>query len=181
MPYAVSRLGVCLTLVQARAGWLNCLRLRPTILLHWIKALEMLRIARAKLQNLPPEKVELVQGDFTDLPFAAQSFDTVMLHQVLHFAQDPAAALVEAARVTRPAGRIAIVDFASHTHEELRERYTHTRLGFADADMEQALTAAGYVPQKAITLDGDKLAVKIWLASRNSESVTISKAKAVSS
>ncbi|MXO86993.1 metalloregulator ArsR/SmtB family transcription factor [Altererythrobacter aurantiacus] len=130
------------------------------------KSLEMLRIARAKLQNLPPEKVELVQGDFGDLPFPAQSFDTVMLHQVLHFAQDPAGVLAEAARVSRPGGRIVIVDFASHDFEELRDRHTHTRLGFADADMEHVLASVGYEPRRPIALEGGKLVVKIWCARR---------------
>ena len=63
----------------------------------------MLRVARAKLQHLPTERVELVQGDFAGLAFSDASFDTVLFHQVLHFAPDPAAALVEAARVLRPA------------------------------------------------------------------------------
>ena len=39
------------------------------------KSLAMLRVARAKLQNLPAQRVELVQGDFGSLPFAAASFD----------------------------------------------------------------------------------------------------------
>ena len=66
------------------------------------KNLEMLRIARAKLQNLPTDTVELVQGDFADLPFAEAHFDTVLLHQVLHFAQDPKLALIAAARILKP-------------------------------------------------------------------------------
>ncbi|HNJ47048.1 MAG TPA: metalloregulator ArsR/SmtB family transcription factor, partial [Novosphingobium sp.] len=49
---------------------------------------EMLRIARTRLQDLPAEKVELVQGDFAALPFAEASFDTLLFHQVLHYAQE---------------------------------------------------------------------------------------------
>ena len=110
------------------------------------KSLDMLRVARAKLQNLDAGSVELVQGDFAALPFAAHSFDTVLLHQVLHFAQDPTAALAEAARVTRPGGRIAIVDFAAHEREELRDRHAHARLGFTDGALDTLLTEAGYDP-----------------------------------
>ena len=62
------------------------------------RTLEMLKLARAKLQHLPAGKIELVQGDFTDLPFAEARFDTVILHQVLHFAQHPEIAL-QVARV----------------------------------------------------------------------------------
>nr|WP_137677661.1 metalloregulator ArsR/SmtB family transcription factor [Parerythrobacter lutipelagi] len=130
------------------------------------KSLDMLRFARAKLQNLPADTVELVQGDFAALPFTAHTFDTVLLHQVLHFAQDPSVALTEAARVTCPGGRIAIVDFAAHGHEELRERYAHARLGFTDGAIYTLLTEAGYVPSDPIALEGGELVVKIWLGTR---------------
>lgn len=130
------------------------------------KNLEMLRLARAKLQHLPALRIELVQGDFADLPFAPASFDTVLFHQVLHFAQDPAAALAEAARVTRPGGRIAIVDFASHDREELRLRHQHARLGFSDRQMAELLRGAGFTAREPVALDGAELVVKIWLGKR---------------
>ena len=131
------------------------------------KSLAMLRVARAKLQHLPPERVELVQGDFAELPFAAETFDTVVFHQVLHFAQSPVAALTEAGRVTRGGGRIAIVDFAAHQREELRERYAHARLGFADDQMEELLDIAGFAASAPVALDDGELVVKIWIAERN--------------
>lgn len=130
------------------------------------KNLEMLRVARAKLQHLPAAQIELVQGDFGDLPFADASFDTVVLHQVLHFAPDPAPALAEAARVLRGGGRIAIVDFASHDHEELRTRHQHARLGFSDRQMAELLRAAGFAPAAPVALEGGPLVVKIWTARR---------------
>lgn len=130
------------------------------------KSLEMLRIARARLQHIPADKIELVQGDFTDLPFADAEFDTVVLHQVLHFAQHPEIALREAARVTRPGGRIAIVDFAAHGLEELRERYAHARLGFADRQIRQMLREAGFSARPPVALEGGPLVVKIWLGQR---------------
>ncbi|MEX0342211.1 MAG: ArsR/SmtB family transcription factor, partial [Erythrobacter sp.] len=130
------------------------------------KSLAMLRVARAKLQNLPTERVELMQGDFASLPFAAESFDTTLFHQVLHFAQNPGAALAEAARVTRPGGRIAIVDFAAHQHEELRDRHAHARLGFEDDQMATLLRDAGFDPQVPNALGDKELVVKIWIAQR---------------
>lgn len=134
------------------------------------KSLAMLRVARAKLQHLPAERVELVQGDFASLPFADASFDTVLFHQVLHFAPAPEAALAEAARVTRPGGRIAIVDFAAHQREELRERHAHARLGFDDQHMDKLLTGSGYCPEPAVALEDGELVVKIWIAERIAES-----------
>lgn len=130
------------------------------------KSPAMLRVARARLQHLGNERIEMIQGDFTSLPLESASVDTVIFHQVLHFAQDPAHALREAARVTRAGGRIAIVDFAAHQREELRERHAHARLGFEDRQMEALITQSGYAPQAPITLDEGELVVKIWIGTR---------------
>lgn len=130
------------------------------------KSPDMLRIARARLQSLPADKVSLVQGDFTSLPFSAADFDTVLFHQVLHYAQDPGIVLAEAARVTREGGRIAVVDLAAHEREELRERHAHARLGFSDEQMAALLTEAGFAPELPRILPGDPLTVKIWTARR---------------
>lgn len=137
------------------------------------KNLEMLRVARAKLQHLPTSQVELVQGDFADLPFEAASFDTVLLHQVLHFAPFPEQVLAEAARVTRPQGRIAIVDFAAHDREELRSRYQHARLGFSDRQMAGLLRAAGFTARDPMALEGGELVVKIWIGQRKADAAPV--------
>jgi ubiquinone/menaquinone biosynthesis C-methylase UbiE len=127
---------------------------------------DMLRLARTRLQHLPAGKVELVQGDFAQLPFAGASFDTVLFHQVLHFAQAPEAVLAEAARVTAPGGRIAIVDFAAHEREDLRTQYAHARLGFADAQIASLFADAGFAPLAERALAGQELIVKLWTAER---------------
>jgi ArsR family transcriptional regulator len=127
---------------------------------------DMLRLARTRLQHLPAGKVELVQGDFAQLPFAAGSFDTVLFHQVLHYALAPEAVLAEAARVTAPGGRIAIVDFAAHDREELRERHAHARLGFSDAQIEDLLSDAGFELAADRALAGHELIVKLWTGIR---------------
>lgn len=137
------------------------------------KNLEMLRVARAKLQHFPAAQIDLVQGDFANLPFVPGSFDTVMLHQVLHFAPDPAPALAEAARVLRGGGRIAIVDFASHDREELRTRHQHARLGFSDRQMAELLRGAGFTVSPPTALEGEELIVKIWIGKRRSASLAV--------
>jgi len=139
---------------------------------------EMLRIARARLQDVPAEKFELVQGDFADLPFADESFDTVLFHQVLHYALEPETVLAEAARVTKDAGRIAIVDFAAHDREELRERHAHARLGFSDEQMLALLSEAGFQSDPAIALPGSQLTVKIWTARKQTRARSAQGAKA---
>jgi len=134
------------------------------------KSPEMLRLARARLQHVPGGKVDLLQGDFTALPLADAQFDTVLFHQVLHYAQEPEVVLAEAARVTRPGGRVAVVDFAAHAHEELRTQHQHARLGFSDEQMLALLTAAGYAPSPPLAVPGvgpgQPLTVKIWTATR---------------
>ena len=132
------------------------------------KSPEMLRIARTRLQGLPADRVDLVHGDFTALPFADSCFDTVLFHQVLHYAFDPAAALAEAARVAKPGARIAVVDFAAHDLEELRSRHAHARLGFSDEQMLTLLSDAGFVPRPAVAVPGSPLTVKIWTGQRQS-------------
>ena len=130
------------------------------------KSPDMLRIARARLQHLPPGKVELVQGDFTALPFADAVFDTVLFHQVLHYSHTPETVLTEAARVTAPGGRIALVDFAAHDREELRNGHAHARLGFTDAQIAAMLDAAGFALEADRALAGHELIVKLWTARR---------------
>lgn len=136
------------------------------------KSPEMLRIARARLQNLPGNRADLVQGDFTALPFDEAGFDTVLFHQVLHYAQVPEAVLTEAARVTRPGGQIAIVDFAAHDREELRSQHAHARLGFLDEQMRALLSEAGFTPAAPVALPGAPLTVKIWTGRRQGVAAT---------
>ncbi|GGZ87068.1 ArsR/SmtB family transcription factor [Novosphingobium arvoryzae] len=136
------------------------------------KSPEMLRIARARLQHLPADQVELVQGDFTALPFDAGSFDTLLFHQVLHYAQAPEQVLAEAARVTRAGGRIAVVDFAAHDREDLRTQHAHARLGFSDEQMLALLSNAGFAAAPPVALPGKPLTVKIWTAARSAAPVS---------
>jgi ubiquinone/menaquinone biosynthesis C-methylase UbiE/DNA-binding transcriptional ArsR family regulator len=142
------------------------------------KSPEMLRIARARLQHLPHDSVDFVQGDFTTLPFAEATFDAVLFHQVLHYAQEPEKVLSEAARVARPGARIAIVDFAAHDREELRTQHAHARLGFSDEQMLALLTEAGFAAEPARALPGKPLTVKIWTARRLAVAAAPAKASA---
>jgi SAM-dependent methyltransferase len=136
------------------------------------KSPEMLRLARARLQHLPAATLDLVHGDFAALPFADAQFDTVLFHQVLHYAQEPETALAEAARVARPGGRVAVVDFAAHDREDLRTSHAHARLGFTDEQMLALLSEAGFVPAPPVALPGKPLTVKIWTARRAGTAAT---------
>lgn len=127
---------------------------------------EMLRVARAKVAGAGLDRAELRQGDMYALPLADGAADTVVLHQVLHYAQAPAAAIGEAARLLGPGGRLLVVDFAAHEREELRLTDAHVRLGFDDRQIDGWLTAAGLEPTATRELGGGELTVKLWLGRR---------------
>jgi len=130
------------------------------------RSAEMLRLARGKLDEAANGKVRFVAGDFYDLPAADRSADTAILHQVLHYAQAPERVIAETARVLDDKGRLLVVDFAPHEHEELRLRDAHARLGFSDRQMESWFAAAGLDLAGVEALAGDTLTVKLWLGRR---------------
>jgi len=78
---------------------------------------EMLRLARVKLESAGIQS-SLRQGDMYALPLADHSAESVIIHQVLHYAHSPAAAIAEAARVLTPGGTLLVVDFAAHERED---------------------------------------------------------------
>ena len=103
----------------------------------------MLAVARANIEHAGIKGVEWKQGDIYALPVERKAFDVVIVHQVLHFLDDPARAIKEAAHVLRPGGRLIVVDFAPHDLEFLRETQAHRRLGFSCEQMTDWLTEAG--------------------------------------
>jgi ArsR family transcriptional regulator len=122
---------------------------------------EMLRLARVKLEAAGIQS-SLRQGDMYALPLADQSADSVIIHQVLHYAHSPASAIAEAARVLAPGGKLLVVDFAAHEREELRERDAHIRLGFEDEVMAGWFVAAGLEVDQIQHLKGGELTVTLW-------------------
>jgi ArsR family transcriptional regulator len=127
---------------------------------------EMLRLARVKIAQAGLGSAELRQADMYSLPIAGGTVDTVIIHQVLHYAQQPAAAVAEAARLLGPGGRLVIVDFAPHEREELRDRDAHARLGFADEAVIGWMSAAGLNARVAEHLQGGELTVTVWEGER---------------
>ncbi len=125
---------------------------------------EMLTVARANLDRTSLRNCQVRQGDMYHLALDASSFDAVVLHHVLHFADDPAAALVEASRVLRPGGRLVIIDFARHEQEHLRRDHAHRRLGFDNDEMRVWFETAGLTFEEPRALKGDPLTVVLWTA-----------------
>ncbi len=127
---------------------------------------EMLAVARVNLERAGLDNGRVRLGDMYQLALPDASFDAVIIHQVLHYADRPAAVIVEAARVLRPGGTLVLVDFAPHGLEFLREEHAHRRLGFADGEIAEWCRAAGLDPLTPHPLPGDPLTVVIWTATR---------------
>ena len=129
---------------------------------------EMLSVARANLEKQSLRHCQVRHGDIYNLPVPTGSVDVVTIHHVLHFLDDPAAAIGRAAEALRPRGRLLIVDFAPHSLEILRSEYAHRRLGFGDAEVSDWCRAAGLedmgVEHLVVTgaNDAEKLTVSLW-------------------
>lgn len=132
---------------------------------------EMLRLARAKLSERGLSNAELRQADLYALPLPNGAADTAILHHVLHYAQQPGAAIAEAARVLSPGGRLLVADFAPHEREELRLRNAHSRLGFSDDQVLGWFESHNLTPIRVETLEGGELSVKLWLGRKIGERV----------
>ena len=130
------------------------------------RSTEMLRLARVKLEAAGVQAVSLRQGDMYALPLPDESADVVLLHQVLHYAEVPAAAIREGARLLGAGGRLLIIDFAPHGREELRDRDQHARLGFADDAVLGWLGEAGLEGRVVRHLAGGELTVTLWAGER---------------
>lgn len=123
---------------------------------------EMLAVARVNLERAGLVNSMVRLGDMYQLPLADASFDAIVIHQVLHYAERPDEALAEAARVLRPNGVLVVVDFARHDLEFLRDEQAHRRLGFADADVLEWYRSIGLTPEAPRRLPGNPLTVVIW-------------------
>ena len=159
-------LGSLIDLGTGTGRMLELLGGRATSAIGIDRSPEMLRLARVKLAQANLEHIELQQGDIYGLSLPDRCADTVILHQVLHYAQHPAAAINEAGRLLVPGGQLLIVDFASHEKEELRSRAAHARLGFSDEQLAEWFEAAGLRASSPRALKGGELTVKIWLGVR---------------
>ena len=103
----------------------------------------MLTLARSNLDRFGVRNAQVRQGDALSLPFPAASADLVIIHQVLHFLDDPRAAVAEASRILMPGGRLLVVDFAPHDLEFLRSAHGHRRLGIRSEEIDSWASGSG--------------------------------------
>jgi ArsR family transcriptional regulator len=118
---------------------------------------KMIEFARDQAHRHHVKNVDYRLGDMEELPIDDKSVDLVFFSQSLHHALHPQHAIAEAARILRPAGRIAILDLAKHRFEEAREMYADEWLGFSEAELELMLLQAGFAKvQTSVVYKEDK-------------------------
>jgi SAM-dependent methyltransferase len=123
--------GAISALLAPRARHLTCLD----------RSDKVLAAARARLGHL--ENVAFAPGDVHALPFPDAHFDQVLLFNVLVYADHPARAVAELARVLRPGGDLVLTTLAPHRHQEITAGYGHIHTGFAPRKVAAWLAAAG--------------------------------------
>ena len=133
---------------------------------------EMLEVAKAHLKGLA--NVELMVSEGGALPMPASSLDAVFANMYLHHVPDPAAAIVELARVLKPGGRLIITDMDSHSHEWMRAEMADLWLGFERSQLERWIRDAGLTDVRVehtgssccgTSCCGDRASISVFVAS----------------
>lgn len=132
---------------------------------------DMLTYARSRLEREGLRNCQVRQGDIYSPPVEDGTADLVVMHQVLHYLEDPDRAIEEAAHLLKPGGRLLVVDFAPHGLEFLRADQAHRRLGFAPEQIGQWMSTAGvalaehvdYPPDDVDIAEVGRLTVSVWL------------------
>lgn len=101
--------------------------------------------ASERLRKL--EHVEVKEGDMQALPFDKPQFDLVLLMHALTYADKPALAVAEAARVLRKGGRLLLTCLARHEHTGAVTPYGHVNMGFSEKDLRKFAAKAGLAVQ----------------------------------
>lgn len=129
--------------------------------------IKMLAVARSRLRSAGIAHAQVRQGDITAPLSTGRRADIVLLHQVLHYLDDPERAFAQALRIVSPNGAIIIVDFAPHDREDLRVGHAHRRLGVSRSDIAAWCVVhhaeiAAEILAPADPSEPDRLPVTIW-------------------
>ena len=125
--------GTLAALIAPRARSVTCLDRSDAVL----------EAARRRLRK--HDNVRFALGDLLELSFEDESFDQVMLFNVLTYAENPERAVSEAARVLVPGGLLALVTLASHEHDAITFAYGHVAPGFDPKSLRRWMRRAGLI------------------------------------
>jgi len=123
--------GVLAELLAPHAGRYVCVDTSPRVV----------AAASERLRKFP--NVEVIEGDMHALPLEDASFDLAVLMHALTYAEKPAQAVIDAARVLRPGGRLLLSSLAQHEHRNVVEAYGHANLGFTEKELRRFIAKAG--------------------------------------
>lgn len=114
----------------------------------------MLKAARKRLKDL--DNVKLVKADLQALPLDDQCCDAALLLLVLTYLEQALAALIEAARILKPGGKLIVVDLLRHDRDDFRRQMGQCCLGYECEQMKGLLADAAltdchcrYLPPQA--------------------------------
>jgi SAM-dependent methyltransferase len=101
----------------------------------------LIELAKERLAKFAHARAQV--ADVHDLPFAAASFDAVLMFHTLTYAARPARALAECARVLRPGGRLVLLCLDQHAQLEVTARYGERHPGFSPRALNRLISHAG--------------------------------------
>ncbi|HMJ54075.1 MAG TPA: metalloregulator ArsR/SmtB family transcription factor [Polyangiaceae bacterium] len=101
----------------------------------------MIEAAKERLRNFSHVRAQV--ADVHELPFRPSSFDAVFVFHTLTYAEHPARALGECARVLRPSGRLVLLCLDRHEQHEVTARYGERHPGFSPRDLRRLFAKAG--------------------------------------
>lgn len=131
---------------------------------------QMLTVARSNLRAANAANATLRHGDVSAAPYDSDSADLVIIHQVLHYLDEPGRAVAEAGRILRKGGRLIVVDFAPHELEFLRNEHAHRHLGVSEGEFVKWAESSGLTivdrSQFQPPAGKDGVAVNLWVADR---------------
>ena len=91
---------------------------------------KVLTSARQRLDRLGLKHVSLMAEDVSQLSIDSDSIDVAFFSQSLHHLVDSSSGFIEASRILRPGGTVAVMELASHDQEWVLEKLNHQWLGF---------------------------------------------------
>lgn len=134
---------------------------------------QMLNLARSRLEEQGLAHCAVRHGNVYNLEVDSGSMDVAVLHHVLHFLDDPAGAIAEAARTLRPGGQLMVVDFGPHSHEQVRTEFAHRWMGFADEEIVGWNVDAGLLDTRITHLENETMTVTLWVATQHANAPAV--------
>jgi ArsR family transcriptional regulator len=159
------RIGRLLDVGTGTGGLLELVAPRVEFALGVDASRAMLALARSRLARGGLGHCAVRLADMYRLPLPDDGYDAAVLQMVLHYAEDPAGVIAEAARVLRPGGTLLVVDLAAHDRTAMAAERAHRWPGFSDAAVHRLQTEAGLQHGTARTIPGE-LPVTLWPAIR---------------